>query len=526
MANKIQFKRGLGNQIPELAYGEPGFVSDEEELYIGTENGNIKLTSKSEIENINTQLDNINTNLSIIGNTIVFDGSDTESLQKAIDKLNDFDTLYINKKLNITGININNKNNITIHGGILNLTTIGAYAFNFVGTCTNINIKNITIIGDGSVSSNQRGIMNNSGQIIDNVIIENVKIKNTCLGISFNADTGGSYTNSKVLNCHIENIVGADPGYGYGLHVANAENIEFAFNTIINCSRHSIYHAKGLNNKIHDNVIKDHRKDTNNNSYRPALAIYRNSSNLTAYNNKFIDCYDCCIHVMTDGAGQTENCYNVNIYNNEIINHKNVPAAVMIGSVDSIQDTGYNAYDITFKDNKIYNSLSSPLIIGRGKNIFIENNEIIVNNISARFHLITIDIRGTNIADNINIINNRLRPSGVDISKTRGIIFADKACTEAINIKISNNKFDNLYSPTGNKYIQFDYTVSLSNTLLDIETPCRVIYGTSSSKPNYFWNKGDRYININAMSGETYESLCIQSGNPGTWRILTTVGSV
>lgn len=57
MANKIQFKRGIITQIPQLAYGEPGFVSDEGELYIGTESGtNIKLTSKTEIENINEQL--------------------------------------------------------------------------------------------------------------------------------------------------------------------------------------------------------------------------------------------------------------------------------------------------------------------------------------------------------------------------------------------------------------------------------------------------------------------------------------
>lgn len=53
MANKIQFKRGSSNQIPELAYGEPGFVSDEKELYIGTESGtNIKLTNRKEMENI------------------------------------------------------------------------------------------------------------------------------------------------------------------------------------------------------------------------------------------------------------------------------------------------------------------------------------------------------------------------------------------------------------------------------------------------------------------------------------------
>ena len=61
MGNKIKFKRGSRSKLPQrLAYGEPAFVSDEGELYIGTESGNnIKLTSKSEINKINEQLDNI-----------------------------------------------------------------------------------------------------------------------------------------------------------------------------------------------------------------------------------------------------------------------------------------------------------------------------------------------------------------------------------------------------------------------------------------------------------------------------------
>lgn len=57
MGNKIKFKRGAIRKLPRLEYGEPAFVSDEKELYIGTESGNIKLTSKAEVENIKTQLD-------------------------------------------------------------------------------------------------------------------------------------------------------------------------------------------------------------------------------------------------------------------------------------------------------------------------------------------------------------------------------------------------------------------------------------------------------------------------------------
>lgn len=57
MSNKIQLKRGMKVKLPRLSYGEPAFVSDEKELYIGTESGeNIKLTHRSEIESINIQL--------------------------------------------------------------------------------------------------------------------------------------------------------------------------------------------------------------------------------------------------------------------------------------------------------------------------------------------------------------------------------------------------------------------------------------------------------------------------------------
>lgn len=41
MARKFQFKRGLKAQLPTLAAGEPGWVTDEGKLYIGTGGGNI-----------------------------------------------------------------------------------------------------------------------------------------------------------------------------------------------------------------------------------------------------------------------------------------------------------------------------------------------------------------------------------------------------------------------------------------------------------------------------------------------------
>ena len=58
----IKFKRGMKNKLNELAYGEPAYISDEGELYIGTESGVEKLTSNKEVKELSSQLDTIETN--------------------------------------------------------------------------------------------------------------------------------------------------------------------------------------------------------------------------------------------------------------------------------------------------------------------------------------------------------------------------------------------------------------------------------------------------------------------------------
>lgn len=37
----IQFKRGAASGIPTLAAGEPGWTTDDEQLYVGTGSGNV-----------------------------------------------------------------------------------------------------------------------------------------------------------------------------------------------------------------------------------------------------------------------------------------------------------------------------------------------------------------------------------------------------------------------------------------------------------------------------------------------------
>lgn len=44
MEQLIQLRRGLKQDIPELANGEPGFCTDTHQLYVGTEGGNVLIT--------------------------------------------------------------------------------------------------------------------------------------------------------------------------------------------------------------------------------------------------------------------------------------------------------------------------------------------------------------------------------------------------------------------------------------------------------------------------------------------------
>ncbi|WP_175413081.1 hypothetical protein [Clostridium sp. AWRP] len=49
MANKIQLRRGLKANLPTLDVGEPAFCTDTKELYIGTANGNVKMSDPMDV---------------------------------------------------------------------------------------------------------------------------------------------------------------------------------------------------------------------------------------------------------------------------------------------------------------------------------------------------------------------------------------------------------------------------------------------------------------------------------------------
>lgn len=61
MGDIIRFKKGPKSTIPTLGIGEPGFSTDtdDQRLYIGGANGNVKLPNMEDINNITTQLNDL-----------------------------------------------------------------------------------------------------------------------------------------------------------------------------------------------------------------------------------------------------------------------------------------------------------------------------------------------------------------------------------------------------------------------------------------------------------------------------------
>lgn len=136
MVSKIKLKRGNKARLLQLSYGEPAFVSDEKELYIGTEAGNIKLTNRSEVENLTTKTEELTSQLETSANDInrfqnliidferfqekySVDGDDTPAFIKAFEyAYNTRDDIFATIKLKSGVYNVHEVNNV-INGKVI-----------------------------------------------------------------------------------------------------------------------------------------------------------------------------------------------------------------------------------------------------------------------------------------------------------------------------------------------------------------------------------------------------------------------
>lgn len=350
---------------------------------------------------------------------------------------------------------------VTGKGSTIKAAVPFGYCFD-LGSGDNIQFDSFTIIGDasGDPSYRQGGIGNNSGYNLSNVTIRDMYLKDLNIGICLTADLGGTYDRAVVANNRIENIKGILAGQGYGITLSNVYNTIVENNIIVNCDRHAIYNAKGINLGliIRGNLIKDHRKDVYNGSVRPAVVVSR-STGVEVTNNTFIDCYDSSLLISYDETVFRHAGKDV-IRGNSFINRKNFTPDIQIGT-ETVASSEYFTYRLLIEGNSFYTNDAvsvggNNILINNGMGIKISNNIFNTVNVGSR---IVYPIRiGVNAYINsekdctyIDVSNNTFVPEGTNISTYYYPVY--------ISSDVCGGLFNSYFRITGN------YVTGTTNTI-------------------------------------------------------------
>jgi hypothetical protein len=354
--------------------------------------------------------------------------NDTVALQAALTALSAGDTLEMNGNYKINAsLTITDKTRIRITGKgrvFLSGAASGAYIFQLVGTCDDIEIDGLTLVGENNSGYGQTAIGAASGQTISNTRFHDLNITQINVGISLNAFPSGTWTRAMVYANILKDIPGTVSGSGYGIHIPNTTDSHIFDNTIENCDRHSIYQASGTNcnNVIANNVIRKHRFTTGDGSFRSAAVIAR-SSNVSFIGNKFSQCKDCCLeiaHVTSDSA----NCTNVLVEGNSFTNRANAVHTILVG--EQAVPTSYATTRVTIRNNTFDDNLSVTaalppnIYILNGSDIYIENNTFIRRNVTSSLSGVILAGDDTYLNANSQIANISVRNNTAISDATAG----------------------------------------------------------------------------------------------------------
>jgi hypothetical protein len=452
--------------------------------------------------NTETQLAEIVQNIALVESfpAIFPETNDSPRIQRAIDSLGAGNGIvqFASKPYNIggganNGIAISNKSNLQIigYGAVLNITLLGSPAtqgVKLMGTLTNVIIEGLTIMGSGNVADNHVGIYTPMGNLIgNNIKILNNRIFNTIAGIDVNAEQiGGSLNDVLIQGNYCENIVGTDPGYGYGIHTSDQvgamSNVKIIGNTIVKAQRHSIYYSNGGGGLIANNTIRDHRLvgagQGAGGAQKPAIDLGQ---------CQFVDVIGNVIENFWDGGIDIWGCKHVTVTGNIFRQPKN-NCSIYIGSSNPTPGgDNTNAENIVVANNIIYQdgtnigsthgiSLLSGLRIKIiGNSMYLTNSANLVSGV----HIWgSGESAGTAIYnDDIEISNNTIFGSNITGGFTYGFDLENNACISNMGILFKDNivKVPNA---------TFDIYVALSNP--NIELLGQQTDGISFSGANFF----------------------------------------
>ena len=364
---------------------------------------------------------------------------DTAAIQAAIDAASAGSVVSIPAGTYVvsgTGLTITNKTDLTIAGrGSLELasgSSVSAIVLRLVGTCDNIWIDGLSFVGEGEDGSTyfQQGVGNNSGQTLSNVRVTNCSFSNLNAGISFNAESGGSYEAAFAIGNRIKSMVGTIGGQGYGVFVSGCDDAVVANNIITNCERHSVYISTGgsLSDAdgvlVANNVIRGHRSTVNGSVFRCAIAAIR-CYGVSIVDNLISDFYDGAIQVSQDSVNNASTG-NVVVRGNQCLGRSNGVSAMLIG--EQANPTLYNITNVVVDGNLIVSDVavggtSNEITVANGHNVRLTDNVIDIRNAPEGIYRVilaaTNSPRGSRDTDNVVYKGNVVTataPDGVDYS--------------------------------------------------------------------------------------------------------------
>lgn len=411
---------------------------------------------------------------------------DTSIIQNTI---NDYDYVLFSNTYLITGLTITNRSGLVLKGanGTFKLTT-ACNAITLSGTNSDITIEGIGVLGSGSSSIRQTGIAMGSGQSIENLMIKYCTFDSLACGVTINADISGHVSNVTMIYNTVRDIKGVDPGYGYGLLIADGSdedaNSTISYNWIDNCDRHSIYIGRGRMYRVIGNKITNHRSEVYSTVLRPAINIGRSNNVVVADN--MVEGYDGAISVLGDNntEGYPLNDYSVRniVITNNTLNSLNNVHPIYVGYTDYDVD-GYPQNILV--DSNTFKGFGG-ISINYAKGLVVKDN--VFDGISS--YAIAVNAKGE--SNNYEISGNR----GNNMTYALCLL-TDTVCTGTITIKLADN-----FSSNTNIYY---CTSSVTNTNVSI-------YGKKngiSFNPNTVYLPINDYceVTVTGTTGATYGEL-------------------
>lgn len=243
----IKFKRGVKSKLNNLSYGEPAYISDEGELYIGTKSGVEKLTRNKEVKELSSQLENIvngeasRKTINVKDYGVMGDGvtNDSPKLRELAESIEDGSILYFPRGTYMLGdgsssqeiaIKFSFKNNIKIKGDGRGETIIIAHPQTPAKTgmgliwfwrCENVELEDIELDGNLQERNKHYGGTNWGDE----------STMNTCSNINiaggYNINIRRVYSHHPAMdNCEIGRYKGGDTPNG---NTALFEDCEFTY---------------------------------------------------------------------------------------------------------------------------------------------------------------------------------------------------------------------------------------------------------------------------------------------------------